>query len=109
MGTAAFAVFRSYPDHRLGYLQPHVETVEAASAALRTPSLTVTADLAARLSVAEVTFGVQEAGAVPPEKAIGTVAAALPLLMATMTTPSVPLNADSRTSALELPATSTIV
>ena len=70
----------------------NVVTVEAASEAEKLPPLTVTAVPALRSSLDDVTFGVQEAGAVPPEMEIGTVAAAVPLLMATTTTvPSVPL------------------
>jgi len=75
-----------------GYLQTNVVTVEAASEAEKLPPLTVTAVPALRSSLDDVTFGVQEAGAVPPEMEIGTVAAAVPLLMATTTTvPSVAL------------------
>ena len=52
----------------------------------------MTAVLETKLSLADVTHGVSEAGAVPPAMEIGTVAAAVPLLMATTTTvPSVPL------------------
>jgi hypothetical protein len=73
-------------------LQTNVVTVVAASEALKVPPLTVTAVPALRLSLADVTFGVHEAGAVPPEMVIGTVVAEVPLLMATTTTvPSEPL------------------
>ena len=50
----------------------------AASAAVKMPPLTGTALLGARSSLADVTFGVQAAGAVPPEMATGTVAHAAP-------------------------------
>jgi hypothetical protein len=57
------------------YLQTNVVTVVAASEAVRVPPVTVTAVPALRLSLAEVTFGVHEVGAVPPEMAIGTLTA----------------------------------
>jgi hypothetical protein len=74
-------------------LQTNVVTVVAASEAVKIPPVTVTAVPAARLALDDVTYGVHEAGAAgPPEMEIGTVAAAVPLLMATTTTvPSVPL------------------
>lgn len=93
----------------IDYLQTNVVTVAAASEAVKVPPATVTAVPALRLSVADVTFGVQDAGAVPPEMAMGKVAAAVPLLMATTTTvPSVPVKAERRTFVLVFPATSTI-
>src|SRR5207237_336855 len=64
-----------------GYLPTNVVTVAAASVAVKLPPLTATAVLDARLSVAEVTHGVSDAGAVPPEIAIGTFTAAVPLVM----------------------------
>ena len=90
------------------YLQTNVVTVEAASEAVRMPPVTVTAVPALRLSLADVTFGVHEAGAVPPAMVIGTLTADVLLLMATMTVPSVPVKAERRTFALELPVTSTM-
>jgi hypothetical protein len=75
-------------------LQTNVVTVVAASEALKVPPVTVIGVVpAARLALDDVTYVVQEAGAaVPPEMEIGTVAAELPLLMATTTTvPSVPV------------------
>jgi hypothetical protein len=70
---------------RPGYLRTNVVTVVAASEALKVPLVTVTAVPAVRLALDEVTFGVHEAGAVPPAMLIGTVAADVPLLMATTT------------------------
>ena len=55
------------------YLQTNVVTVVAASEAEKPPPLTVTAVPAVRLALDDVTFGVHEAGAVPPEMVIGTV------------------------------------
>jgi len=54
-------------------LQTNVVTVAAASDAGRLLPVTVTAAPAMRVAAAEVTFGVHEAGPVPPEMAIGTV------------------------------------
>jgi hypothetical protein len=85
-------VFMANLISRARYLPTNVVTVVAASVAVKEPPVTVTAALEARLSVADVTHGVSEAGAVPPAMVIGTVAAAVPLLIATTTTvPSVPL------------------
>lgn len=68
----------------------NVVTVLLGSVAMKLLAVTVTDVAALRLSVADVTYGVSVAGAVPPEIAIGTLAAAAPLLMATTTTePSV--------------------
>ena len=53
---------------------------------MNVPPLTVTAVLAARLSLDDVTFGVIEVGAVPPAMVIGTLTADVFLLMATTTT-----------------------
>src|SRR6185369_16223081 len=73
------------------YLPTNVVTVVPPSTAVKAPPLTVIAVLAARLSVDEVTHGVIEVGAVPPETTIGMLTAVAFLLMATMTTvPSVP-------------------
>jgi len=64
-------------------LQTNVVTVALGSEALKAPPVTVTGVVPAlRSSVADVTFGVHEAGAVPPVMVIGTVASAVPLLMA---------------------------
>ena len=84
-----------------------VVTLVAASAAVNAPPVTVTAVPALRLLVDEVSFGVHEAGAVPPVMVMGTLAAVLPLLMATTTVVLPPLKAESRTLALVFPATAT--
>ena len=91
-------------------MQTNVVTVVPASEAVKLPPLTGTAAVpAARLAPDEVTYVVHEAGAFPPVTVIGTVAAEEPLLTATTTTvPSVPLKAESRRLALELPVTSTM-
>jgi hypothetical protein len=60
------------------------------------------------LSLADVTFGVHEAGADPPEMVIGMLTADVLLLMATIAVPSVPVKAESRTFVLEFPVTSTM-
>ena len=71
-------------------------TVLLASVAVKLPPVTGTAVFEMRLSADDVTHGVIEVGAVPPAMAIGTVADAAPLLMATTTTvPSEPLYAES--------------
>jgi hypothetical protein len=89
-------------------LQTNVVTVEAARDAVKVPPVTETAVPALMLSFAEVTFGVHEAGAVPPAIEIGMLTADVLLLMATMTVPSVPVKAERRTFVLEFPVTSTI-
>ena len=91
-----------------GYLQTNVVTVWLAKEAVKLPPVTVTAVPAFRLSLADVTLGVHEVGAVPPEMAMGTLTSLLPLLMPTMTVPSVPVKAERRRSALEFPVTSTM-
>jgi hypothetical protein len=92
-------------------LHTNVVTVVAASEALRVPPVTVTGFPAAMLAVDEVTYGVHEAGAVPPLMAIGTVAADVPLLMATTTTvlSVLLLKAERRRFVFELPETSTMM
>src|SRR3954447_10704096 len=91
------------------YLQTNDVTDVPASEAEKVPPVTVTAVPAARLAPDEVTYGVHEAGAVPPAMEIGTVAAEEPLLTATTTTvPSVPLKAEMRRFVFELPVTSTM-
>ena len=77
---------RPWDNRNRGYLPMNVVTVMMASVAVKEPPLTVTAVPDLRLSLADVTHGVSETGAVPPGMEIGTVAVALPLLMATMTT-----------------------
>ena len=59
-------------------MQTNVVTVVAASEAVKVPPVAVTAVPAARLAADEVTYGVHEAGAVPPAMVIGTVAATCP-------------------------------
>ena len=89
------------------YLQTNVVTDGPASEAVNDPPVTGTAVCEARFAVADVTHGVHEAGAVPPEMAIGTEAVAVPLLMATTTTVLGPEYAERRTFDGALPETST--
>jgi hypothetical protein len=69
----------------VSYLPTNVVTVMLASTAVKETPLTVTSGPDLRLSLADVTQDVSAAGAVPPKMEIGTLAVALPLLMATMT------------------------
>jgi hypothetical protein len=90
-------------------MQTNVVTVVAASDAVKVPSVTVIGLPAVRLALDDVTYGVHDAGVVPPEMVVGTSTGAALLLMATTTTvPFVPVNAESRRLGLEFPKTSTM-
>jgi hypothetical protein len=89
-------------------LQTNVVTLVAPSEAVKVPPVTVTAVPAVRSALDEVTFGVQDAGAVPPVMVIGTLTAEALLLIATMTVPPVPVKAERRRFVLEFPVTSTM-
>ena len=89
-------------------MQTNEVTVVPANDAVKAPPDTVTAVPAVRLALDDVTFGVHEAGAVPPAKVMGTLAADEPLLMPTMTVLSALVKAESRRLVLVFPVTPTI-
>jgi hypothetical protein len=70
----------------VSYLPTNVVTVEAPSAMVKAPLLTGTAVPPMRFWLDDVTYGVIDAGAVPPAMVIGTLVADVFLLMATTTT-----------------------
>ena len=92
---------------RADYWQTKVVTDGPASEAVKAPPVTVTAVCEARLAVADVSHGVHELGAVPPEMLIGTEVVEVPLLIATMTVFPEPVYAERRTFVGALPETST--
>ena len=88
----------------------YVVTLIAGSDAGKTPPVTVTASFSAMSSLAEVTKGVIEAGAVPPAIVIGKSTAAVVSLMATTTTvPSGPREAKSMTFERTVPVIPTML
>jgi hypothetical protein len=89
------------------YWQTKVVTDGPVSEAVKEPPVTVTAVCEARLAVADVSHGVHELGAVPPEMLIGTEVVEVPLLIATMTVFPEPVYAERRTFVGALPETST--